>query len=222
MNIQKTVIAGMLCALSGVAWAQARPGVAPPSDAEIAARIRGPGNGILSVTMTADKSGELEWKAAEQTWYFQRGYLVRRAANLPDFPKAVLEVGGLAVYRFAGGGWRHSRDLVTFNRYEGLPQPSNDTLLAIARGTPERAFLGDWHRVVGGLKGLDVPAAPGIQWHNATSFTYPVVASYTLKWDAVHPVECTREWHIRVYRLPNGEWGNPVGKRGRDLTSCRT
>ncbi|MBV5276543.1 hypothetical protein JZU56_01505 [bacterium] len=211
-----------LLAIVEPAFGQARPGTPPPSDAEIAARIQGDGKGKLSVGMTDGKHGELEWNAKEQTWYFQRGYLVRRAANLPDYPKAVLVVGGLAVYRYVGGRWTHSRDLVTFNRYEGMPQPDNDSLLAIVRATPERALAGDWHQVVGGFKSLSIPETPGFKWHNANSFSFPIIAAYTLKWDAVHPVECTREWNVRVYRRPDGKWGNPSGTRSRNLTSCRS
>lgn len=209
-------------AVAPAAFAQSQPGVAPPSDADIAARLRGNGKGMLSVTLTEGKRGELEWKAGEQTWHFQRGYLVKREANLPDFPKATLVVGGLAVYRFVNGRWTHSRDLVTFNRYEGLPQPDNDSLLAIVQGMPERAFIGDWQYVVGGIKSLNIPETPAFKWHNANSFSFPVIASYTLKWDAVHPVECTREWAMRVYRQPDGQWANPVGLQVRNLTTCRT
>jgi len=216
------LVFALMCACT--ALAQTRPGAAPPPDDEIASRIRGngKGKGIQSVDMTQGKQGELTFKASEQTWYFQRGYLVRRDASLPDFPRAVLVVGGLAVYRHSAGRWVHVRDLVTFNRYEGLPQPDNDQLLVIARQTPERAFAGDWHLVVGGLVELRIPETPAFKWHNAQSLSFPVVARYTFRWDAVHPVDCTREWQIRVYRQPNGEWGNPSGTRVRDLSPCRT
>jgi hypothetical protein len=198
------------------------PKPSAPSDADIVARIRGDGKGKLSVAVTENKSGEFEWNAKEQLWYFQRGYLVKRSANLPDFPNAVLEVGGLAVYRYVNGHWVHSRDLVTFNRYHGLPQPDNDTLLAIVKAAPERAFRTDWQRVEGGFKELSIPETPAFKWHSDKSFTFPVRVSYNLRWDNVHTVACTREWDVRVYRLPNGIWGNPSGMHSRSVTACRT
>lgn len=195
---------------------------AAPSDADIVARIQGNGKDKLSVAVTENKSGEFEWNAKEQTWYFQRGYLVKRPANLPDFPNAVLEVGGLAVYRYINGQWVHSKDLVTFNRYHGLPQPDDEALLAIVKAEPERSFRTDWRLVEGGIKEISIPAAPAVKWHSANSFSFPVRVRYNLRWDNVHTVDCTREWEVRVYRLPNGNWGNPAGMHARAITACRT
>ena len=195
---------------------------AAPKDSDIVARILGDGKGKLSVAVTDNKAGEWEWNAKEQTWYFQRGYLVKRSANMPDFPNAVLEVGGLAVYRYVNGQWVHSKDLVTFNRYHGLPQPDNDTLLTIVKSAPDRAFRTDWHLVEGGIKEMSIPTTPAFKWHNPKSFSFPVRVSYKLRWDNVHTVDCTREWDVRVYRMPDGNWGNPSGMHARSITACRT
>lgn len=215
--------ATLFAALAPSAWAQApsRPGVSPPGDAEIVSRLTGDGKGKLSVKTTEGKSGEFVWNASEQTWYFQRGYVVQRAGNLPGKADATLEVGGLAVYRFVGGRWQHQRDLVTYNKYHGLPQPDDETLLAIVRATPERAMASDWHQVVGGFKDLKIDPGRQVVWHSEHSFSFPVVASYVLKWDAVHPVDCTRQWNVRVYRQPDGKWGNPSGTKFGNAAACR-
>ena len=109
-----------------------------------------------------------------------------------------------------------------FNRYHGLPQPDNDTLLTIVKSAPDRAFRTDWHLVEGGIKEMSIPTTPAFKWHNAKSFSFPVRVNYKLRWDNVHTVDCTREWDVRVYRMPDGNWGNPSGMHARAITACRT
>jgi hypothetical protein len=85
--------------------------------------------------------------------------------------------------------------------------------------TPERAMA----RLAPGrvVSDLKIDSGRQVVWHSEHSFSFPVVASYVLKWDAVHPVDCTRQWNVRVYRQPDGKWGNPSGTKFGNAAACR-
>ncbi len=223
MTLHLPLLAGLAAALFIVS-AQAQPPAPPsrPSDAQVRQDIWRDGKGKLDFKTTEGKRGELEWDARSQTWFFQRGFIVTRAGNLPEYPDARLEVGGLAVYRYTGGGWAFQKELTTFNRYTGIPSPSDDDLLSLARSNPERVFRQHHRNMPRGLGKLVLSADHGQRWHNANSVSFWVEASYDFRVESTGAVvPCTTLHEVRIYRNnPGTPWRDATGLGMKVLAGC--
>lgn len=205
----------------GSALAQSpRPG--KPDDAQVRRDVWGDGAGKLKAELTAGKSGELEWDAATRSWMFQRGFIVTRKGDLPGFPDARLEVGGLAVYRHTGQGWVLQKLLTTFNRYSGIPAPSDEALVAMARDHASSVFRAKWRDMPEGLGSLKLSQELPAKWHNANSLSYYLDASYSYRVPGNGRVApCTSLWEVRMYRdNPGAPWRDPVGSYRKIISGC--
>lgn len=193
-----------------------------PSDEQVKKDIWRDGKGMLAFKTTAGKSGELEWDAKTQTWFFQRGFVVTREGGLADYPGAKLEVGGLAIYRHSGGNWAFQKQLTTFNRYTGIPAPSDDELLALARSNPERVFRQHHRNMPAGLGPVVLSKELGPRWHNANSMSFWVEASYDFRIESTRAVvACTTQSEVRIYRNnPDSPWRDATGLGMKVLAGC--
>lgn len=219
----KAILAA-LAAAAGLAsaWANPPAPASRPSDAQVRQDIWRDGKGMLDFKTTAGKSGEMEWDAKTQTWFFQRGFVVTRVGGLSDYPDAKLEVGGLAVYRHTGGGWAFQKELTTFNRYTGIPAPSDEDLLALARSSPERVLRRHHRNMPAGLGKLVLSAEQGQRWHNANSLSFWVEASYDFRIESTRAVvPCTTLNEVRIYRNnPQSPWRDATGLGMKVLSGC--
>lgn len=210
--------------LAPAAQAQVQPPPSgKPSDEQVRKDIWRDGAGKLEAHVTAGKPGELEWDPKTRTWTYQRGFIVTREGKLPDFPDAKLEVGGLAIYRHTGSGWVFQKELTTFNRYTGIPTPSDEQLIQLARsGDPERVFRGKLRDMPSGLGGLKLSPQYPVRWHNAKSLSFWLEASYDYRVPSNGRVTpCKSLWEVRIYRdNPGAAWRDASGSYVKILEGC--
>ena len=214
-----TALLGMLASASAQTPPQP-PG--KPSDGQVRQDIWRDGKGMLDFKATAGKGGEFEWDPRSRTWFFQRGFIVTREGGLADQPQARLEVGGLAIYRWTGSGWSFQKQLVTFNRYTGIPSPSDDELLKLAREGGERVFRQDLRQMTKGLEQVVLSKQQLPRWHNANSLSFWVEASYEYRVPSNGSVvPCTTLNEVRIYRQnPQAAWTNASGLGRKVLSGC--
>jgi len=207
-----------LCAL---AWAQGSP-PAKPSDDQVKKDVWGDGAGKLKLELTA-KGGEFEWDARTRTWFFQRGFIVTRKGDLKDYPDADLEVGGLAVYRHTGSGWALQKLLTTFNRYKGIPSPSDDELVALAETNAAMVFRQQIRNMANGPGKVTVSKEVPVKWHNANSISAHLEVAYDWRVPSNgQVVPCVSLWEMRLYRNnPQSPWRDPVGMYRKAIDGCR-
>lgn len=132
---------------------------------------------VIDVAVTPGKSGEAYFHEIERNWYWDRGVLVKRKADIDGAPDAVVVVGGLARYLLVGNRYEYQKFLTTYNSYEGIPAPDEDDLADIVRDNLRKVFQSRDHTVVG----IDLvePERDGAWiWHNALSFSAPFRIRY--------------------------------------------
>ena len=212
----------LACAVAtGMAQAQpARP--AKPDEEKVRRDVWGDGAGKIKAELTAGKTGELEWDARTQSWTFQRGFIVTRKGNLAEYPQANLEVGGLAVYRHTGNGWVLEKLLTTFNRYSGIPAPSDEDLIGFAQSNAEKVFRERIRDMPQGIQALKLSQDVPVKWHNAKSLSYFLNASYSFRIPSNGKVvPCASLWEVRIYRdNVQAPWKNPVGMYKKIISGC--
>lgn len=134
---------------------------------------------------------------------------MKRPAQIDGFDDAVLEVGGLSLWVYDGAGWRFQKDLVTWNTYEGIPDPDAGELLALV----ERSPLNYMPVHLGGKPGSFRLADPAnFEWHNAksVSFNFQVDAPQ-IDWPGQKLNQATLTLRTRVYRNDaDSPWRDPI------------
>jgi len=181
-----------------------------PSDDEVLAEMRRRIQGALSVELSDAGNGEVVWSGRDLTWYYQRGYVIKRPANLDGFADAVLEVGGLSLWVYDGSGWRYQRDLVTWNTYEGIDEPDRDDLIALLAGAAINYMP---LSLAGAPENLRIADSPNFEWHSGTSvsFNYLVDAAQ-VDWPSKELRQSTLTLRTRVYRdTVDAPWRDPLG-----------
>jgi hypothetical protein len=180
-----------------------------PDDATVLKEMQDRISGETSIALSDDGAGEIVWSGRDLTWYYQRGYIVHRPANIDGFDDATLEVGGLSLWVFDGQGWRHQRDLVTWNAYDGIPDPDTDGLVELLEGARVNympAGLG------GRPANIRLAEAPKFEWHDAksVSFDYVVDAPH-IDWPSQTLRQATLTLRTRVYRDGiDAAWRDPL------------
>lgn len=213
--------AGLSCSSMALAQVPPQP-PGKPSDEQVKKDIWRDGANKLKIETTAGKNGEFEWDPRSRTWFFQRGFIVTRKGNLAEYPEANLEVGGLAIYRWTGNAWQFQKELTTFNRYTGIPSPSESDLIAIARNNVTHVFRQQIRNMPEGIGKLALSKEAPMKWHNANSISYYLDASYTYRVPSNGSVvPCTSLWEVRIYRNnPQTPWRDPVGMYKKVLSGC--
>lgn len=180
-----------------------------PTDDELLALMRDRIQGEISVELSDAGSGEIVWSGRDLTWYYQRGYIVKRPAQIEGFDEAVLEVGGLSLWVYDGSGWRFQKDLVTWNRYEGIPDPDASDLVALVEGSQINYMPVN----LGGKPGNFRIADPAnFEWHSAksVSFNFQIDAPQ-IDWPGQKLNQTTLTLRTRVYRNDvDSPWRDPI------------
>jgi hypothetical protein len=180
-----------------------------PDDATVLREMQDRITGETSIELSKDGAGEIVWSGRDLTWYYQRGYIVRRPANIAGFDDATLEVGGLSLWVYDGNGWRHQRDLVTWNTYEGIPDPDTDGLVALLQGARVNympAGLG------GPPANFRIADPPKFEWHDAKSVSFNYVADAPhIDWPTQSLRQATLTLRTRIYRdSVDADWRDPL------------
>lgn len=188
-----------------------------PSDEQLLEFMKQRMNGAISVELSDAGSGEIVWSGRDLTWYYQRGYVVKRPAQIEGFDDAVLEVGGLSLWVYDGSGWRFQKDLVTWNTYEGIPDPDADDLLELVQGSP----LNYMPVNLGGKPdNFRMADKPNFEWHNAksVSFNY-VIDAPQIDWPGQKLNQATLTLRTRVYRDDvDSPWRDPITPEQVDVS----
>lgn len=193
-----------------------------PGDDRVRLDIWRDGKGMLDFKTTAGKGGEFEWDPRSRTWFFQRGFVVTREGGVAEFPQARLEVGGLAIYRWTGTAWAFQKELVTFNRYTGIPAPSDDDLLGLARQAEDRLLRQHRRDIVGAVQSARLSQDQLPRWHNVNAISFWLETQYQYRVPGNGSVvPCTTVSEVRTYRNnPQSPWRDTTGVNMKVLSGC--
>lgn len=149
-----------------------------PSDERVVADVM-PGNkdGFVDLYVTNGKRGEAYLHEDDLTWYWDRGVVVKRNAEIAGVPDAVLVVGGLARYQRVGDRYQYYKFLTTYNEYEGIPAPRDDELVDFVKGNLLKVFMSRDHLITE-VSSVELSEGSPWIWHTAKSFSVPFNINY--------------------------------------------
>ena len=167
----------IICACTSNAEESDAPGILP-SDKQVIADItpRDKAN-VVDVYVTEGKSGEAYFHKNDLVWYFDRGAVVKRKANISGAPNAVVAVSGLARYIWVGRDYKFHKFLVTDNSYEGIPAPNKKELLKLVKSNLNKVFMSRDHTITE-IGSVEFHENASWIWHAANSFTVPFKIKY--------------------------------------------
>ncbi|MDQ3814000.1 MAG: hypothetical protein M3347_08615 [Armatimonadota bacterium] len=186
--------------MRAVVWAQ-------PSDARIIKDLTKPG--VLSVKLS-EKGGGKVWSKNDLQYYWERGAVVIRDANVAGAPDVKLEIGGIATYTIVGGQYTFKRFYVTWNRYEGIPNPTEKEIMGIVK-SDIRKFLGDYHynKIVGDIEEIKLADDPKWNWHTPNSVSFEMETRHREITNNTTIEKVEQSYEVRLYRdAVKGPWKN--------------
>ncbi|MBV6403367.1 MAG: hypothetical protein IT228_11965 [Flavobacteriales bacterium] len=181
--------------------------MAQPSDAQVLKDISWPG-----VVKKELRPGTIKkvWSNANDQYYWDRACVVWRNAGIPEYPNAMLEVGGFARYSYVTNTYQDF--LTTYNTYTGIPAPNNDEIMAMMKGNL-KGVLGEYkfNNIVGQLHYLRFPENSGPTWDSPTHLTVPVEVAYERKEGPTWTTVYSDRLRVHFYRETiNSPWKDEV------------
>lgn len=175
-----------------------------PSDDRVVADVTPPNDDrVVDVRVVPHSSGEAYLHDTDHVWYFDRGVVVRRKADVAGFPDAVVAVGGIARYVYADDGYRFHRFLTTYNAYEGIPAPSDAELAEFVGANLGKVFVGRAHNILG-IDSVDRAPEGDVTWHSPTSFSMPFAIRYRERRNNTTIEQREGVFDIRFYKQSAG------------------
>ncbi len=176
---------------------------AQPSDAQVLKDISWPG-----VVKKELRPGTIKkvWSDAGSQYYWDRACVVWRNAGIPEYPNALIEIGGSARYSYVTNTYQDF--LTTYNTYTGIPAPSSDEVMDMLKGNLH-GVLGDYkfNNIVGQLHYLRFPPDGGAIWESPTHMTVPVETAYERKEGPTWTVVYSDRLLVHFYRdAINAPW----------------
>ncbi len=176
---------------------------AQPSDAQVLKDISWPG-----VIKKELRPGTIKkvWSSANAQYYWDRACVVWRNANIPEYPDAVIEIGGFARYSYVTNTYQDF--LTTYNTYTGIPGPKKEEVMGMLRANL-RGTLGEYkfNTIVGDLRYLRFPEDGGPIWESPTHLTVPVLTEYERKEGPTWTVTYADSLMVHFYRdAINAPW----------------
>ena len=169
-----------------------------PSDKQVIADLKPKKEdpGFISVEVTKAGKGEAYQKNLQ--WYYDRGAIVRRKADIAGAGDVILLVGGLARYQLMGDTYKFATFLTTYNEYEGLPRPKEKDLVAFVKANLNKVFQSREHNIyaIEDVRLVDGPWT----WHNPNSFSVPFTLRYKERKNNTTIEERQANFDIRFYR----------------------
>lgn len=153
-------------------------GRALPTDEQVIADVMpADKENVVAVEVVAGRTGEAYLHPQDLVWYFDRGVVIKRKADVAGVPDAVVVVGGLARYQLVGQRYKYRQFLTTYNEYEGIPAPTESELTEFVNEHLKQVFVSRDHNIV------EISAVRLVQdtpwtWHTTTSFTAPFKIRY--------------------------------------------
>ena len=190
-------IAGLL---SGAVWlAGSSAGHAVPSDAQVLKDVGGNGKGIISKKLRGP--GRRVWSDGYKQYVWDRSVVVVRKAGIPEFPKATVEVGGIASYYYAGAGkFSYNRFFVTYNSYNGIPAPSAAQISDLIEKDRPGFFGHTYNSIVGTPAPMRLATKPEWNWHTPNSVSFRMTTAYTRKASYTTLEKSNAVFDVRLYR----------------------
>jgi len=194
------IAAGSFFGFAGEAHAQ-------PTDAQIKRDISGP----KTVSVTLGKPGKREWSTTYKKYMWTRNFEAKVKTN---DPKVFTIVGGYAAYDIVGGRYQYWRTFTSWNRYDGIPNPTDDDVKALIAKFGPQKFLGNYYfnRVEGEIESLALADDPKFEWHTPNSVSFRVTTVYTERINDIGGKKrMKRNFEIRLYRPDtSAEWNNMI------------
>jgi hypothetical protein len=183
--------------------ALASPALAQPTDQQVLRDIKKPG--VLKAELRPGTAKKV-WSSANSQYYWDRAVVVWRNANLPEFPNAMLEVGGFARYAYVTNSYQEF--LTTYNSYTGIPAPSSTEIMAMMQKNL-RGVMGEYKYsiMVGDFEYFRYPENGGPMWDNPKHLVVPVEVAYERKEGPTWTVRYADRLRVHFYRdNVNGPW----------------
>ncbi len=204
-SMLRTLLAGLLAAVLPLHAACSGAGSDPeghalPSDRQVVRDVTPPDrDNVVKVEVVPGSDGEAYLHSSDLVWYFDRGVVVKRKANLAEAPDAVLVVGGLARYQLFDGEYRFQRFLTTYNEYEGIDAPSGRDLRVFVEDNLHQIFIGREHNVME-VDEVSLDTKTPQVWHTPLSFTAVFRIRYTLRTSNTTLEKRLDDFDVRFYR----------------------
>jgi hypothetical protein len=163
--------------LAAVSMIVAGAANAQPSDSQVITDCIKNKDGLIEATCTKGKTGEQYWHSGDQAWYWDRGVVIKRKANINGAPNAVVVVKGLARYNVLGGKYTFKKFYTTSNEYEGIPTPSSEALTNYVNQNLKKVFNGREHSITE-VSTVVIDPEKGWTWHEITRFSVPIIIQY--------------------------------------------
>ena len=187
------------------------PVQAQPSDAQVRKDIMNPGVKRLELT---NKPGTKQWNSDTGAWEFVRG--VRVIRDYPDIEGVDLVVVGDAVYQLYGSNYKYWKFRVASNEYLGIPNPTEDEILAILNQDLEKFLTNYWYnRIVNDVREIRLADASMWFWHTPTSVSFQMTTAYDAKTSDLDVASVEQDYDVRFYRDDyQGPWLNFISSNG--------
>ena len=170
-----------------------------PTDEEVKKQIWN--DKVLEIRFPKRTRGEKVWDGATNSWYWQRGLVVVRNAGLKEYPKARVEIGGLARYFITGEKVSYQKFLVTWNEFKGIPVPTHKDTVAMVKSRL-RQFVGNYRyqKIVGKVEDLGIAKDHRTEWHTPHSFSINVSCRFSMIVSYTEVEETAATFRVRFYR----------------------
>jgi hypothetical protein len=151
--------------------------LAQPSDEQVLRDAIKSKTGLIEAHCAKGSTGEQHWDESDRTWYWDRGVVIKRKANIAGAPNAVVTVRGLARYNVTAGRYSFKKFLYTDSRYEGIPAPTAAQLVAYVKANLKAVFQSREHLITA-VDAIELNPGGAWTWHTANSFTVPFRMTY--------------------------------------------
>ncbi len=185
----------------------ASPAFAQPSDSQVLRDIKKPG--VLKVELRPGTIKKV-WSSAHMQYFWDRAVVVWRNASLPEFPNAMLEIGGFARYAYVTNTYQEF--LTTYNTYTGIPAPSSAEIMTMMQKNL-RGVVGEYKysTMVGDFHYFRYPENNGPTWESPKHLTVPLEIEYERKEGPTWTVVYADRLRVHFYRdNVNAPWKSDI------------
>ena len=181
---------------------------AQPNDSQIRKDLTSPG--MISITFTK-ATGTKQWNSDLGAYEYVRGVEVRRESDIDGVTILVI---GDAVYQQYGSKWKYWKFRVIDNRYDGIPNPTEEEITKIINSDRGKFFQGHYHSIVRLTEEPRLHDDPRWIWHSPTSVSFYMQASYDEVVSYTDIEKRIADYEVRLYRDDiNNPWQSFLSSR---------
>lgn len=180
--------------------------IAQPSNDQVKKDAIGNGLGVIDFKFTKN-TGTRQWNSDVKNWEYVRGVVVKRKS---DYAEINLIVSGDVVYQQTGnGGYSYWKFRIVSNTYEGIPNPTQNEILALINDDPSRFFGYQYGRIIHLITPPKLSSEPKWIWHKPTSVEFHMTAKYETILSNRETEVVEQIFKMRLYRDDiKGPWKN--------------